>query len=101
MTIRWPSDMLNRFIAPDIDKFDRADIPDLRNRHPESSHWLGNHFLNNVLRGSFGAGAPRQFAANLIFRADTAFQRYHQARDATNEFVAASSAGSPAARKYF
>lgn len=100
MTIQFHPNLLNRFVAPGISDFNAAEIPDMRLAHPEAENWMGNHFINNVLRGSF-VGEDRQFAVNLLFRAQVQFAQYHQARDATFEFLSKSSLHSPALDSYF
>ncbi len=61
---------------------------------------MGNHFLNNLFRGSF-VGDGRQFAINLLFRAQAHFAQYHQARDTTLEYLSKSGLHSPALKSYF
>lgn len=61
---------------------------------------MANHFLNSVLRGSFN-NKYRQYALNLIFRAQTAFAEYHDARSVTLEFLGKGRPDYPASRTYF
>ena len=100
MTIRWSSDVLDRFIAPSISKFDSCDAPDLKAAHPEEQHWLANHFLSSVFRRQFG-GKYRQYAFNLLFRAQVAFDRYHEGRQLTVKYLGAGSTDNPALTVYF
>ena len=100
MTTHFHPNFLNRFVAPGISEFNAADIPDIRSAHPEAERWMGNHFLNNLFRGSF-VGDHRQFAVNLLFRAQAHFAQYHQARGATLEYLSKSSLHSPALNSYF
>ena len=100
MTTQFHPNFLNRFVAPGISEFNAADIPDIRSAHPEAEHWMDNHFLNNLFRGSI-VGDHRQFAVNLLFRAQAHFAQYHQARDATLEYLLKSSLHSPALNLYF
>lgn len=100
MAISLNTDFLNRFIAPGISEFTACDAPDITAAHPEASHWLANHFLNSILRAAF-KDKYRQYALNQIFRAQTAFHDYHEARSLTADFLANSRPGLPARRTYF
>lgn len=100
MTISYSTSLLNWFIAPGISELTACDAPDISAKHPQASHWLANHFLNSVLRGSF-KNKYRQYALNLIFRAQTAFAEYHDARSLTVEFLGKGRPDYPASRTYF
>lgn len=100
MTTQFHPNFLNRFVAPGISEFNAAVIPDIRSAHPEAENWMENHFFNNLLRGTL-VGDHRQFAVNLLFRAQAHFSQYHQARDTTLEFLAETSLHSPALKPYF
>jgi len=100
MTINWSSGVLNSLLAPGIAQFNICELPDLKPEHPQATHWLSNHFLNNVLRARFGQ-EYRQYVFNLLFRAQTVFAIYHEARDATLTYLATSSPNNPAVSKYF
>ena len=100
MANQFHPDLLNRLVAPRISEFVAAVIPDLRSSHPEAEHWMGNHFVNNLFRGAF-IGDTRQFVVNLLFRAQAQFAQYHQARDATVEYLSKSGLHSPALKLYF
>jgi hypothetical protein len=100
MTVGFNTDLLNRHIAPGISDFKACDAPDITDAHPEAEHWLANHFLNSVFRAGF-KGRIRQYALNQIFRAQSAFHDYHEARGLTHEFLAKGSPDHPASRLYF
>jgi hypothetical protein len=93
-------DLLNRFLAPGIDGFTECNAPDLRRRHPQARQWLANHFLNNVFREQF-QGKTRQYAFNLVFRAQRAFHLYHDARLATRRYLANTKRHNPNVRRYY
>ncbi len=97
---QWNPALLNRLLAPGIAEFSICEIPDFRETHKESQHWLANHFLNNVFHGEFSAN-NRQFAVNLIFRAQACFSLYHGARDSTMQFIAESAKHNPKTKLYF
>ena len=100
MAITYNPDLLNRFIAPGISDFTSCDAPDISKAHPEAGHWLANHFLNSVFRGGF-SGKIRQYALNQIFRAQTAFRDYHDARELTLQYLARGSPHNPSSLSYF
>ena len=100
MIIRWYSGTLNRNIAPGISEFTQCDAPDLSLSHPQAPHWLANHFLSSVFRGQF-QGTHRQYALNLLFRAQACFNRYHSARGLTLQYLSSSDVQNPAIRTYF
>lgn len=41
------------YIAPELSAFAEAYIPDMRSYSSQASHWLDNHVLNVMLRGSW------------------------------------------------
>jgi hypothetical protein len=100
MTVQWSAEILNKFVAPGVADFRSATIPDLRPEFPEGEHWIGNHFLNNVLRGAFRP-PHRQYALNFVRRAHATFSLYHAARDSTLVFLERSNPGSPNLNLYF
>ncbi len=100
MAVTFNSELLDRFLAPGISVFTVCDAPSIEEMHPESSHWLTNHFLNSILRSHY-KNRYRQYAINQLFRAQTAFREYHEARALTNEYLASGNPGSPATRAYF
>lgn len=87
-------------IAPEIDRFTSANIPDLRSRYDQSDYWLTNHFLNSTLRAPY-KGWVRQYAINFIFRAEMLFNNYHDARYCTLDYIEKSCTDSPNVTKYF
>lgn len=72
--MQWNPKVLSKFLAPGIAEFTSADIPILEDRYPQASHWIGNHFLNSVLRGHF-KDRWRQVVLAFIRRAQNAFSR--------------------------
>jgi hypothetical protein len=98
--VRWHSDILDKFVAPGISGFTRAEMPDLRSEFPEAGYWLVNHFQNNVWRGSFKPRA-RQVALFFLRRAHTAFTVYHRARELTLDFLQQSEPHSPRLGAYY
>jgi hypothetical protein len=100
MATAWSSGVLNKFVAPDLTCFTGAAVPDLSGRFPEAPHWLANHFLSSVLRGSFVDGY-RQLALGFIRRAYHAFEAYHAARGHTNGYLENLDTSRPSIRRYY
>lgn len=98
--VSYNTSLLNRHLAPNISDFTVCDAPDIYAHHPEASHWLANHFLNSVFRGTFN-NKYRQYAINQIFRAQVAFADYHEARGLTAAFLINGKPDNPAIRLYF
>lgn len=97
---QWNAEILDRYLAPGISQFTKANIPDLAPMHTEAQHWHANHFLNNVFRASF-ASPSRQYVFNILYRSQVCFDRYQQARAETQDFLGAGEPRNPAIRKYF
>ena len=100
MTVKWNSEVLEKYIAPGIDKFTSAEIPDLTDNHPEASHWLTNHFLNSALRLSF-KDQWRQVVIGYLRRAHNAFRAYHDARMLTYEYLDGNDPHNPRVGRYY
>jgi hypothetical protein len=92
--------LLNKFIAPEITRFTDAAIPDITSEFPEASHWLQNHFLNNVFRWAFDDRA-RQVVLGYLRRAHHAFGAYHQARETTLRYLDGNQPDNPRVRGYY
>ena len=98
--MQWNPEILSKFLAPGIGNFTSAHIPDLTQRFPQAPHWVGNHFLNNVLRGHFG-DRWRQVVFAYIRRAQNSFIAYHEARRLTLEYLDGKQPDNPLIRHYF
>ena len=97
---QYNPEMLNRIVAPGIAVFTAADIPDLRAEFPQSEHWLSNHYLNTVLGPNY-VGPFRQYAINMLCRAQAQFAFFHQAREKTVLYIEKSPMHNPAVRHYY
>ena len=100
MAIQFSAEILDRFIAPGISSFLRADIPDLRAEHEQHPYWLANHFLESILVATY-KGPDRQYIFNAIYRTQSAFAAYHEARELTYNYLDVTSQYNPAIGKYF
>ena len=98
--IQFNPTLLNEKVAPGIAEFDTADIPDLRSEFDQNSHWLVNHHLNSLLGPTY-RNNWKQWSINLLFRAQSQFNFYHQALDATSDFLSKSTHHNPAVGAYF
>ncbi len=98
MALSYNPVLLNQLVAPGISGFTRAEIPDLRDQHPQASYWSTNYFLNNIYGAIFSATLPpkdSRFLLNLIYRAQIIFSLYHKARESTNLFHSKSTQDNP------
>lgn len=100
MAIQWSREILSKFLAPGIADFTSAQIPDLSERYPQAPHWVGNHFLNSVLRARF-KDRWRQIVLAYIRRAQNAFIYYHEARFLTHEYLEGNQPDNPRIGGYF
>ena len=98
--MQFSPELLNEKIAPGIADFDAAAIPDLRQEFDQFSYWLSNHHLNSLFGPAYNNNW-KQWSINLLFRAQSQFNFYHQALDATKVFFSMSSYQNPAVGAYF
>ena len=70
------------YIAPELSLFTKADIPDMRSHSNQSPHWLDNHILNVMLRGTW-IPPLSTYVFNFLCRATNAFRAQDAARQAT------------------
>ena len=87
MTVRFSHHVLNRHIAPGIDLFDKADIPDMSQYDSQSEHWVDNHFLNSVAGMSLTLPVGA-YVQTFLRRAEGAFYEHALARDVTHTYFA-------------
>ena len=98
--IQYSPTLLNRNVAPGIASFDFADIPDLRPSFPEAEHWLSNHFLNTLFGPNY-TGSFRQYAINMLSRAQAQFALFHLARETTQAYLEKSTLHNPSVPRYY
>jgi hypothetical protein len=77
---------VDNFICQDLSKLTACGAPELANRFPESSHWIGNFILNSTLGHRVGRDG-RRFCLAFLRRAEAAFFDYELARLALLDFV--------------
>ncbi len=80
---RFSKSILDKFLAPYVSNFRRAEIPDMSG---ESSLWLSKFFLNSVLRRSY-TDPFRQYVFNYLRRVEGAHVAHQCARSTTVEFL--------------
>ena len=100
MIVHFNPELLNRNVAPCIADFTSADIPDLRTAFPQAEHWLSNHFLNTLFGPKFN-GPLRQYAINMLCRAQAQFFLFHEAREATQRYLQESKPCFPSVPRYY
>jgi hypothetical protein len=83
---RFTAHVTDTYVATEISKFDRAEIPDMSKTQPESLHWISNYILNSVLRGAVPS-PQRECRFNFLRRAMIAYSEHGLARDATLAFL--------------
>jgi hypothetical protein len=86
MAVQFSSEIVDRYIAPRVSSFTRADIPDMSKWAAESPHWIANFFLNSAFTAAF---KPRMnaYAFNFLRRAQAAFSQHQLARESTLAFL--------------
>jgi len=99
MAVTWSASLVNR-IAPDLDSFSKAAIPDLSADFLQAPYWLQNYFLNTSFGGRF-TGTFEPAVLGYLRRADHAFRAFHRARELTLEYVANFKPGQPRVRLYY
>jgi hypothetical protein len=83
---RLSAHLTDTYVATEISKFDRAEIPDMSSTQPESLHWMSNYILNSVLRGAVPT-PQREYRFNFLRRATIAYKEHSLARHATLAFL--------------
>lgn len=97
--IQYSNTILERLVAPEIQRFTAAEIPDLVDRFPESKHWVSNHFLNALFNGEFKAPF-RLYVKNFLHRVQSLFHFYGEARLGTLRYFEHTQPGNPAISSY-
>ena len=98
--VKWNPDLLNEVLAPGVADFTAAEIIDLIPEFDQSTHWMSNHFLNSAL-GVRYSGDRRINIVTAILRAQLSFAAYHEAKAASDKYLAANDPHNPSARSYF
>ncbi len=98
--VQWNSNLLEKYIAPEISTFVNAEIPDVSDLFPESQYWLQNHFLNTVFGAKFKE-KWRQVAIGFLRRSQNSFTSYHKARELTLEYLDNNDPLNPKISKYY
>jgi hypothetical protein len=84
--VRLTSHVTDTYVATEISKFDKAEIPDMSKTQRESLHWISNYVLNSVLRGALPS-PQREYRFNFLSRAMVAYTEHFLARHATLAFL--------------
>ena len=100
MAVQFGSEVLDKFLAPGISAFNKADVPCLDNACPDAEHWISNHFLNSLFGHRYNDDW-RQVTVTFIFRVQNALRAYRIARMKTLECVRGFQPGRPKSNLYF
>jgi hypothetical protein len=84
--VRLTAHVTDTYVATEISKFDRAEIPDMSTVQPESLHWLSNYILSSVLCGALPS-PQREYRFNFLRHATVAYSEHNMARYATLVFL--------------
>jgi hypothetical protein len=76
----------DNFIAPDMSRFDSAQIKDMSGTSVEQEHWLSNYMLNSLFRVDLDEPL-RQTLFNFLRRTQFAFREYALAREQTMAYL--------------
>lgn len=96
---QWNWEMFDKYLATDVSRFTAAAIPGIGSKHPESTHWVFNYFLNLNLRGQFDS-PTRELVGVFLRRLTIAFEEYDLAKARTDEFIERRTDGEQAMRVY-
>ena len=99
MKIRYSSKVLDRYVAPGISSFSKAEIPDLQTQFPSHKYWMTLHLLGNILKP---VKTPyRQYATSLVYRVRMCFAYYHSAKEYTLKYLENLDPASPSLGTYY
>ena len=76
----------DNFIAPDMSRFNSAQIKDMSGTSVEQEHWLSNYVLNSLFRVDLDEPL-RQTLFNFVRRTQFAFREYALAREQTMAYL--------------
>lgn len=97
-TMQFTDDFLNLYIAPNLSRFSQAEIPDLKSEF--AGNWIASSLMNRFLKGKFSGDFGR-WALAYIRRTHHAFAAYHDARQATSDYLASSLKPQPSWLTYY
>jgi hypothetical protein len=84
--VRLTAHVTDTYVATEISKFDKAEIPDMSTTQRESLHWISNYTVNSVLHGALPS-PQREYRFNFLWRAMIACNEHFLARHATLAFL--------------
>jgi hypothetical protein len=84
--VRLTARVADTYVATEISKFDRAEIPDMSAMQPESLHWISNYTLNSVLCGALPS-PEREYRFSFLRHAMIAYSEHNMARYGTLAFL--------------
>jgi hypothetical protein len=84
--VRLTAHVTDAYVATEISKFEKAEIPDMSMIQRESLHWTSNYIRYSVLRGALPS-PQREYRFNFLRRAMIACSEHWLARHATLAFL--------------
>ncbi len=99
MTTQFNTDLLQRFIAPEINTKLNVQLADLSAEFKNAEVWFTHYFLNSVFNGSF-TGEMRLYAESIVARIQFLFGGYDEARKRTLEYAKHWQVGAPGIGRY-
>lgn len=84
--VRFTARVTDTYVATEISKFDRAEIPDLSATQPESLHWISNYVRSSVFRGAVPS-PEREYRFNFLRCAMVTHSEHGLARQATLAYL--------------
>src|SRR5215471_9830095 len=84
--VRLTAHVTDTYVATEISKFDKAEIPDMSTTQPESLHWISNYIRNSELCGALPS-PQREYRFNFLRHAMIAYSEHNMARYATLAFL--------------
>jgi hypothetical protein len=84
--VRLTAHVTDTYVATEISKFEKAEIPDMSTTQRESLRWISNYIRNSVLRGALPS-PQREYRFNFLRRAMIACSEHWLARHATLAFL--------------
>jgi hypothetical protein len=79
-------ELYKKYIAPNMDKALRVDLPDLIHQVEAPSAWLQSYLLSSTFQGEF-IGETKLYTESYLARVQIAFNAYGIARDTTQAYV--------------
>lgn len=97
--VGFNTELLKKFIAPQIDEMPNVTLPDLSNEFEVAEAWLQQYFLSSVFQGEFPE-KTRPYAESIIARIQMTFAGYQAGRSKTLAYAEMWTIGNPGVGRY-